>query len=221
MHPTLSITFLGAALLGLPLVHLGAEDFPAFSDLRLEGSILPDSFDVDATANGPLGSISRDGDEDFEDAWRVGLIAASSRATRDGGFAFGSGGGIQYSQWHDGGDVKERVEALTATLRLGLVFRPAPMFHLEAMPYGALGVARGKIDDSKSDPAFYWEFGGLAGAFLTLGGGFQIGIHAGYLWNGTKLKFDDDDNFPTAVDDVEVDLRGKGAFYGISLGGRY
>lgn len=193
---------------------------PGFTDLRIEGSILPDSFDVDGEASGPLGSVSRSGDAEFEDAWRVSVIAMSARTDDTGIVAFGTGGGIQYSRWYDGGDVDETVEALAATLRLGLVIRPTPFFHLEAMPYGALGGARGEIDDEESDIELYWEVGGIAGAFLTFDG-FQVGVHAGYLWNGTELEYDSDANYPVLVERATVDLRGEGAFFGASLGGRF
>lgn len=194
--------------------------FPSFTDLRIEGSILPDTFDFDGEASGPVGSVSRSGEAEFEDAWRIGLIGVSSRTSDSGVIGFGTGGGIQYSRWYDGGDVDETVEALAATLRLGVVIRPTPFFHLEAMPYGAVGAARGEIDDEESEVGLYWEFGGIAGAFLTLGS-FQIGVHAGYLWNGTELDYDSDANYPVVVEDATVDLRGEGAYFGASIGGRF
>jgi hypothetical protein len=222
-HAVLS-TLASVAALSVPLgIAAGAEhihDHAWYTDLRLEGSLLPDSFDVDATANGPLGSLSSSGDTEFDDAWRVGIIAQSAHFAHDPALAFGTGGGIQYSQWHDNGNVDQTLHVLAATLRLGLVIRANEMFHLEAMPYGALGVARGEIGNEDSDNAFYWEVGGIAGAFLTFDD-VQLGIHAGYLWNGTKLKFDDDANFGTAVDDVTVRMRGEGAFFGVSLGSRF
>lgn len=220
-HLALPLLF-GSSLVGLTMQAQAADEptFPSFTDLRIEGSILPDTFDVDANADGPLGSVSRSGDAEFEDAWRVGLIGVSARTNDSGVLAFGSGGGIQYSRWYDGGDVDETVEALAATVRLGLVIRPTPFFHLEAMPYGAVGGARGKIDDEESDIDLYWEFGGIAGAFLTFGS-FQVGIHAGYLWNGTKLEYDSDANYPVVVENATVDLRGEGAYYGASIGGRF
>lgn len=210
-------------LTGLALHAQAADDADlhvGFTDLRLEGSVLPDSFDVDATASGPFGSVSRSGDAEFEDAWRIGIIGVAARTNESGIIAFGSGGGLQYSRWYDGGEVDETVEALAATLRLGLVIRPAPVFHIEAMPYGAVGGARGEIDDEESDIELYWEFGGIVGAFLTFGG-FQIGAHAGYLWNGTELEYDSDANYPVVVEDATVDLRGEGAFFGASIGGRF
>ncbi|HEX3132840.1 MAG TPA: hypothetical protein VHX44_04565 [Planctomycetota bacterium] len=222
MRPLAQSLLLGAGLIGLTVAAQAADEptTHSFTDLRIEGTLLPDTFDVDAKASGPLGSVSRSGDENFDDAWRVGIIGVSARASDSGLFAFGSGGGIQYSRWHDGGDVEETLQALTATLRLGLVIRPTPFFHLEAMPYGAVGAARGDINDEESDISVYWEFGGIAGAFLTLDN-FQIGVHAGYLWNGTDLDYDTDDNYAFAVDNATVKLRGEGAFFGASIGGRF
>lgn len=202
---------------------LQAEDratFPAFTDLRLEGSVLPDTLEADGTASGPLGSVSRSGDVEFEDAWRVGVVGVTARTNDSGILAFGSGGGLQYSRWYDGGDVDETVEALAATIRLGLVIRPTSVFHVEAMPYVAVGGARGEIEDEESDIDLYWEFGGIAGAFLTFGG-LQFGVHAGYLWNGTELEYDSDANYPVVVDNATVELRGEGAFFGASVGGRF
>lgn len=222
MHSLALPLLLGSSLIGLTLqTHAADEpDSPSFTDLRIEGSVLPDTFDVDATASGPLGSVSRSDDAEFEDAWRVGVVGVSARASDSGVLAFASGGGIHYSRWYDGGDVDETVEALAATVRLGLVIRPTPFFHLEAMPYGAVGAARGEIDDEESDVGLYWEVGGIAGAFLTLGS-FQVGVHAGYLWNGTDLEYDSDSNYPVLVEDATVDLRGEGAYFGASLGGRF
>lgn len=219
---SLALTLLIGSSLVMTLKTQAADESTSssFTDLRLEGSVLPDSFDVDATASGPLGSVSRSGDAEFEDAWRVGVIGVSARASDSGVLAFGTGGGIQYSRWYDGGDVDETVEALAATVRLGLVIRPTPFFHLEAMPYGAVGAARGEIDDEESDVGLYWEVGGIVGAFLTLGS-FQVGVHAGYLWNGTDLEYDSDANYPVLVEDATVDLRGEGAYFGASLGGRF
>jgi hypothetical protein len=199
-----------------------AEDhtFPSFTDLRIEGTVLPDTLEVDGTASGPLGSVSRSEDAEFEDAWRIGIIGVTARTNDSGIISFGSGGGLQYSRWHDGGDVDETVEAVTATLRLGLIIRPTPFFHLEAMPYGAIGGARGEIEDEESDIELYWEFGGIAGAFLTFGS-LQIGAHAGYLWGGTELEYDSDANFPDPVEDVTLDLRAEGVFFGASIGGRF
>lgn len=218
-QPLLLSATLASCLIGVALGEDHA-DHLAFSDLRIEASLLPDTFDTDARASGALGSVSQSGDVTFDDAWRVGIIGQSARANAAGGLAFGCGGGIQYSRWHDGGDVEQTVEALAATLRLGLVIRPTDFFHLEAMPYGALGAARGKIESEESDVDFYWEFGGIAGAFLTFNS-FQVGIHVGYLWNGTKLNFDNDANFTGPVQNVTVDLRGEGAFFGASIGGRF
>lgn len=224
MRPTLPSRLVCLSLLSLPLAVVAGADHHrhhgSYTDLRLEGSVLPDSFDVDATASGPLGSLSRSGDTEFEDAWRVGIIGQSARFVRDPGIALGTGGGIQYSQWHDGGDVDETLQVLAATIRVGLVIRPTPVFHLEAMPYGAIGAARGEIEDEESDVAFYWEFGGIAGAYLTFDA-LQIGVHVGYLWNGTELEFDDDANFPAPVDDITVKMRAEGAFFGASIGSRF
>jgi hypothetical protein len=211
-----------AAIMSLATLDIVAEDHsPSFTDLRLEASILPDSFEADATASGPLGSVSSSGDVEYEDAWRVGIIGSRGTFADDYGLAFGSGGGIQYSRWSDGGDYDEVVQALAATVRLGVVIRLNEMFHVEGMPYAAAGGARGEIEDEESDVSFYWEVGAIVGGFLTLANSFQIGIHGGYLWNGTDLEFDDNANLGPAVDDVEVELRGDGAFFGISLGGRF
>jgi hypothetical protein len=224
MRHSITSCLAGLTLLSAPLgIAAGAEhlhDHAWYTDLRLEGSLLPDTFDVDATANGPVGSLSRSGETEFDDAWRVGIIAQSAHFVHDPGVAFGTGGGIQYSQWRDGGDVDQKLQVLAATLRLGLVIRANEMFHLEALPYGALGVARGEIGNEDSDNAFYWEVGGIAGAFLTFDD-LQLGIHAGYLWNGTKLEFDDDANFASPVDGVTVKMRAEGAFVGLSLGSRF
>lgn len=220
MRP-LALTLLCAPL--LLTTHADAADeplFPSFTDLRIEGSVLPDTLDIDGTASGPLGSVSRSGEAEFEDSWRIGITGATVRGNDSGVIAFGTGGGVQYSRWHDGGDIDEDLEALAATLRLGLVIRPAPFFHLEAMPYAAAGAARGEIEDEESEVGFYWEFGGIAGAFLTLGS-FQVGVHAGYLWNGTDLDYDSDANYPVVVEDAELEIRGEGAFFGASIGGRF
>ena len=195
-------------------------DHPSFTDLRIEGSVLPDTLEADGSAEGPLGSVSRSGDVEFEDAWRVGIIGVTARSDDSGVVAFGTGGGLQYSRWYDGGDVDEKVEALAATLRLGLVIRPTSVFHIEVMPYGAVGGARGAIDDEESDVEVYWEFGGIASALLTFGS-LQVGAHVGYLWNGTDLEYDSDENYPVAVENAEVELRGEDAFFGVSLGARF
>jgi hypothetical protein len=221
MFNKISVTLASATLLAIPLGLAIGEDTLPFTDLRIEGTLLPDSLDVDATANSSLGSVSQSGESDFEDAWRVGVVAHAARTSNNGGITFGSGGGIHYSRWYDDEGVEEKVEAIAATVRFGLVIRPASMFHIEVMPYGSVGAARGEINGEESDTAFYWEFGGIAGAFLTVNG-FQVGIHGGYLWNGTDLEFDNNDgNFPTPVTDVETELRGDGAFIGASIGGRF
>lgn len=191
-----------------------------FTDLRLEASVLDDTLDVDATATGALGSVSRSGEAEFEDAWRVGIVGVSARSNDSGILTFGSGGGLHYSRWHDGGDVDETVEAVTASIRLGLVIQPAPIFHVEVMPYGAIGGARGEIEDEESDIELYWEFGGIAAAFLTFGN-LQVGAHVGYLWAETELEYDSDANFPTPVEDATIELQAEGAFFGVSLGGRF
>lgn len=217
------ITLMLVCSLAGAAAHLYAEDaatFPAFTDLRIEVSALPDTLEADGTASGPLGSVSRSGDAEFEDAWRIGVIGLTARSNDSGIISFGTGGGLQYSRWYDGGDVDETVEALAATIRLGLIIRPTSFFHVEALPYGAVGGARGEIEDEESDIELYWEFGGIAGAFLTFGG-LQFGVHAGYLWNGTELEYDSDANYPILVENATVDLRGEGAFFGASIGGRF
>lgn len=219
--PRLTLMLIGS--LAATATHLHAEDslsFPSFTDLRIEATALPDTLDGDTTASGSLGSVTLSDETEFEDAWRIGVVALTARANDSGVVSFGSGGGLQYSRWYDGGDIDQTVEALAATIRLGVVIRPTDFFHIEAMPYGAVGGARGKLDDEESDIELYWEFGGIAGAFLTFSG-LQFGIHAGYLWNGTELEFDTDAGFPGVYDSATVDLRGEGAFYGVSVGGRF
>src|ERR1043165_1635405 len=71
---------------------------PSFTDLRVEGSVLPDTLEADGSAEGPLGSVSRSGDVEFEDAWRVGIIGVTARSDDSGIVAFGTGGGTQSSR---------------------------------------------------------------------------------------------------------------------------
>lgn len=192
------------------------------SDLRLEAILLPEDYDYDATADGTFGPVSIDGDGEFDQPFRVGVAAVGhGRGVENGPLGLVGGAALYYTRLPvDDDDSDERYEALSAQVRLGLGIYVGDFLHLEATPFAGIGAARGKINGSESDTGLYWEYGISAGAFVSPGGSFQLGLIGGWLRGEYDLDFDEDDNFSVAVDNVNAELTHEGFFIGLSLGSR-
>ncbi len=192
------------------------------TDLRLELSLLEKSYDWDATADSGLGSISLSDDDEFDDAFRVGLAGVSHlRGVENSPVGLVGGGALNYTRLEiDDGNAEELYQALSVQVRLGIGLYLGDIFHVEATPLAGIGAARGDLFGSEGDIGLYWEYGFIAGAFVSVGGTFQLGLIGGWLHGEYDLDFDDNEHFSGAVDNVNVDLIHEGLFIGLSLGTR-
>lgn len=194
------------------------------TDLRLVGSLLNKDYDFEASGTTLGVDLESDGDEEWDDAWRAGVVAQNLDLADDGPLGFSSGLGIFYNRFqHDQDDEDTRFEALSAQLRLGLGISIADVLHVEILPFAGVGGARGELGDVDSgDVDLYWEYGIEAGAYATLAGSFQIGVHAGWMKSGFDVEFDDEGEFGgVPVENVELKIRNQGPYVGASIGGRF
>ena len=224
---------LAAALIAIGLItpSLSAADTDggSFTDLRLVGSLLDKNYDYRASGNtsGPLAAdLSDDGDDKWDEAWRAGIVAQNLNLVGDGPIGFSSGIGIFYDRFEqddDDGNSHSLFEALSAQLRLGVGFSVGDVLHIEVLPFGGLGGARGEIGDVDSgDVDLYWEYGIEAGAYVTLARSFQIGVHGGWMKSGFDMEFDDESEFQgVPVENVKLKIRNEGPYIGASIGGRF
>lgn len=219
---------LAAALIAVGLItpSLDAADTDGggFTDLRLVGSLLDKSYDYHASGSALGVDVSDDGDDKWDDAWRAGIVAQNLDLAGEGPLGFSSGIGIFYDRFEQDGDNADSLfEALSAQLRLGIGFSVADAIHIEVLPFGGLGGARGKIGDVDSgDVDLYWEYGIEAGAYVTISRSFQVGVHGGWMKSGFDVEFDDESEFNGApVDDVKLKIRNQGPYIGASIGGRF
>ena len=198
------------------------ESGDAHTDLRLEGILLPESYDYDATANSGLGSVSLSGDDDFDRPFRLGISAITHhRGIERGPVGLVAGGALYYTRLPvDDDDTSERYEALSAQVRIGLGIYLADFFHIEATPFAGIGGCRASINGDDSDTGLTWEYGISGGAFATLGNSLQLGLLGGWIHSEYDLDFDQNDNFAGPVDDVQVDIDMEGFFIGASVGVR-
>lgn len=209
-----------ALLLGGAVV-LPAEDGDAtWTDIRLEGSILPDEFDYDAEAEFAGLDVGLSGEEEWDNAYRVALAAQSlHRGDDDSPLGFSAGGALSYQRLEFDEDADEAYEALALTARLGLGVVLGEVFHLEVLPFAGIGASRGEIgDDESDDVGLYWEYGIMAGGYFTFGNSFQLGVHGGWIHSEYNLDFGEDERFEDLVEEVEVELENEGLFFGVSIG---
>ncbi len=203
-----------------------AEDMGnGLNDFRLVASAL--ATDYDYTASGDILGVdtSNDGSGEWDEAWRAGIVVQRLNISGDSGLGLSSGLGIFYSRFQEDEDddnEERRFEALSAQLRIGLGLAVTNMMHIEILPFGGVGAARGKLGDVDSgDADLYWEYGIEAGAYVTFSS-LQIGAHAGWMESGFDLEFDDESEFEGApLDNVELEIRQSGPYVGVSLGTRF
>lgn len=191
------------------------------SDLRLEGSLLPEDYDYTAEGSVLGIPVSVSDDSSFDDAYRIGIAGQSLFRHGRAPIGFSAGGAIAYHRLQNDGDIEERYEALTVTARLGLGITLGDLFHVEVLPFVGAGPARGEVGGEESDDfSLYWEYGIMAGAFLTLANSLQLGVHAGWMHGEWDLDFDSRDDGVDVLDDVSTDLEHEGLFVGLSVGVR-
>lgn len=183
------------------------------NDIRLEGFLAPES--VDWSSNlGTGGSITIDGEEDADNAYRFAL---SSSTRKNLPISLVIGGALAYTHLEEnrsGND--DRFQSLTADFRLGAAFALGEMFHIEATPFIGAGGGMARVADEDSEIGFVWEYGLQAGAFVTFSR-FQVGFLAGWMHSEWDLEFDNSGSL--GPDALDLDLTHEGMYYGLSIGG--
>jgi hypothetical protein len=210
-----SVFALSAGFLSLPL--LAAEDGiysgESITDVRLEGIRAPTSTEWSSNL-GSGGSVTIDGTEDVDRAYRFAL---SSSSRRDAPISLVAGGDIAYTRLEEdrSGD-NDTFQSLTADLRVGAAVAFGRLVHVEATPFIGAGIGKGDIGGETSDLGFVWEYGIQGGVFLTVSK-TQLGLIGGWIHSEWDLEFPNGGSL--GPNSINLDVTHEGTFIGLAFGG--
>jgi hypothetical protein len=239
-----------AAIPALLIVHvLAAEEPWHVRDLRVTGTMLPESDEIDVTFRNPGGSFDVTiPDSELQESPRVAVSLTESFTDGERGAWILSLGFVHTEQKtakhaNDavlflGGEVYGFEGSIKQTtnlgeLGLGYGFPLGRHAHFELSAFGGIGVAKssargpntdGGVSRFESASHVCFEYGGRAGLFWTFASQLQLGVDGGWIvsMSETEIVYRvfDSGSFDHYLNQTN-DIRTSGPFYSASVGVRF
>ncbi|MFW5752786.1 MAG: hypothetical protein ACOCYV_01915 [Planctomycetota bacterium] len=223
LTPLLSITLLAAA--AAPTLQAYERNPSGDADMRvaLTVDLLPDTSDLTLSTSNDSQEYE---DEDWDDAWRVGVDFTSQRLlSEEGGPYLAYGIGLYYNYYNvesDDSNAELTNEGYMLQPHVGIGMHATEWLFLSGNAYGEIGMATfdysaenplGDDIDEESDSEFSYGYGIYGQADFALGEKVVLGARVG--WMAQELEGDLEDI------DLTIESSTDGLFYGLTAGVRF